>query len=88
MRYELEAPILKVVVLDSTYYFQPVMNRDVYVDGSILSLACSVTIPTETLSFVLNPNAEAGQQFVAPEFTVVNHTCGTHRFEILLVVCL
>ena len=74
IQYQLATKSVETLVLDSTYYFQPVMNRDVYVDGSILPLVCSVTIPTESLAFVLNPNAEAGQQFIAPEFTVVNHT--------------
>lgn len=69
----LDKPTTKTVVLDSDYYFQPVMNRDIYVDGNIVPLICSVTIPTESLSFVLNPNEEREKQFVAPEFTITNN---------------
>ena len=64
---------IKTVVLTNTYNFQPVMNREVRVEGTALPLICSVTVPTETLSFVINPNEkDVDQQFIAPEFEIVN----------------
>ncbi len=74
IQYQLKTESIKTVGLNSTYSFQPMMNREVYISGTILPLVCSVTIPTEPLTFVLNPNAEADQQFIAPEFTITNHT--------------
>ena len=74
IQYLFEEPVTKPIILDSTYYFQPVMNREVYINGTIFPLVCSLKVPTEPLSFVINPNAEVGQQFVAPEFTVVNES--------------
>ena len=74
IQYPLAENTIKTVGLNATYSFQPVTNREVYISGNILPLVCSVTIPTEPLTFVLNPNAEADQQFIAPEFTITNHT--------------
>ena len=69
-----EEESIKTVALNSTYHFKPVDTREILVEGSILPLICSVTTPTTPLSFVLNPNAEEGQRFIAPEFTIRNQT--------------
>ena len=74
LQYKLESESVKTVVLNSTYHFKPVDTREILVEGSILPLICSVTTPTTPLSFVLNPNAEEGQRFIAPEFTIRNQT--------------
>ena len=72
-QYQLESESIKTVGLNSTYHFKPVKTRAVYVDGTVVPLVCSVTVPTQPLSFVLNPNEEPGKQFIAPEFTIENN---------------
>lgn len=74
VQYELANSIIKTVGLNSTYYFQPILNREVRVDGIILPLVASVTIPTDPLTFIIDPNQAEGQQFVAPDFSVTNNT--------------
>ena len=71
--YKIKQESIKTVTLNSTYYFKPVNTRAVYVDGTVVPLVCSVTVPTQPLSFVLNPNEEPGKQFIAPEFTIENN---------------
>lgn len=73
---------IKTVALNSTYYFQPVLNRSVEVNGTVLPLVYSVTVPTDPLSFVLNPNAEEGQRFIAPTFTITNDTPASIQIEL------
>lgn len=73
VQYQLEKPAVETVTLNSTYHFKPVKARAVYVDGTVVPLVCSVTVPTQPLSFVLNPNEEPGKQFIAPEFTIENN---------------
>ena len=74
LQYPLATPVVKTVVLNSTYEFPPVATREILVKGSIVPLICSVTTPTEPLSFVLNPNLDEGQRFIAPDFTIRNQT--------------
>lgn len=74
IQYPFESPVIKTRSLNSTYYFEPVMNREVRVNGTVLPLVASVTIPTEPLSFLLDPNQDEGQQFIAPEFSITNNT--------------
>ena len=73
---------IKTVALNSTYYFQPVLNRSVEVNGTVLPLVYSVTVPTDPLSFILNPNAEEGQRFIAPTFTITNDTPASIQIEL------
>ena len=82
IQYQVATPVIKTVDLNSTYYFKPVNNRKIHVEGSILPLVCSVTTPTDPLSFVINPNAEEGQQFIAPEFTIANQTKASVSIEL------
>ena len=42
----------------------------------------SVTIPTSEVLFTLDPNQEAGQQFIAPEFELINNSNGPIRLSI------
>lgn len=74
VHYQLAENAIKTVGLNSTYYFQPILNREVRVDGIILPLVASVTIPTDPLTFIIDPNQAEGQQFVAPDFSITNNT--------------
>ncbi len=82
IQYPLVEKPIKTVSLNSTYYFQPVLNRSVEVNGTVLPLVYSVTVPTDPLSFVLNPNAEEGQRFIAPTFTITNDTPASIQIEL------
>ena len=73
---------IKTVVLNSTYEFSPVNTRQVLVEGEILPLICSITTPTEPLSFVLNPNLEEDEQFIAPDFTISNNSPASVSIEL------
>lgn len=82
IQYELEKATTKTISLNSSYYFKPVLNREITVNGTVLPLVLSVTIPTEPLSFTLDPNQEEGQQFVAPDFSITNHTPASISLEL------
>lgn len=73
VQYELETNLVKTLSINSTYYFKPVLNREIVVNGVILPLVASVDIPTEPLTFILDPNQTEDQQFIAPEFKITNH---------------
>lgn len=45
---------------------------DLTIKGTIETTILSLTIPSNSTTFVLNPNEEMGQQFVASEFDLVN----------------
>ena len=82
VQYPLKEKSIKTVTLNSTYYFKPVNTREILVEGSIMPLICSVTTPTDPLSFVLNPNAEGEDQFIAPDFTITNQTKASVSVEL------
>ena len=71
-QYMLKEVITGQVSLTNTYTFPPVKGQSVAVNGTVSTTIGSITVPTDALSFTLNPNLEAGQQFVAPEFSVSN----------------
>lgn len=73
---------VKTVDLTSDYYFQAVTDQNLQVNGNVLPMISSVTVPTEALTFVLNPNQEAGQQFIAPDFSITNNTLAPLRIEL------
>lgn len=66
-----DRPVIKRITPRSTYTFNQLF---VQVSGIIQPLIGSVTIPTDELTFTLDPNQEAGQQFIAPEFEVTNES--------------
>ena len=72
VQYALATELVERLPLTNSYNFPPVKGQSVAVNGTISTTIGSITVPTESLSFTLNPNLEAGQQFVAPEFSVSN----------------
>ena len=42
------------------------------VQGEVYPLLASITVPTNPLTFYLNPNQPAGSQFIAPDFVITN----------------
>ena len=82
MQYERSLPISEMVNLASDYYFQAVTNQNIQVNGEIEPLVVSITVPTDALSFTLDPNQEAGQQFIAPDFMLMNETLAPLQIEL------
>ena len=80
--YKLLTESAKAVRLTSDYFFKPIYKDSVQVTGTITPLVGSITVPTTPVSFVLNPNQEAGQQFIAPEFSVSNDTTAPIRLTL------
>ena len=62
------------VKINSNHVFDQDKEGDISIKGTILSTILSVTIPTEPLSFVLNPNEEPDKQFIASEFSITNNS--------------
>ena len=86
VQFQMSENFVKVINLSNTYTFPSVKQQSVAVNGTVSTTIGSITVPTEPLSFALNPNLEGGQQFVAPEFTVLNDnhapiTLGIKSFE-------
>ena len=54
-------------------------SRDVYVNGVAKSLVCSVSVPTEDLTFILDPNQDERERFIAPTFSLINETPASIR---------
>lgn len=82
MQYELETPTIRTFDLTSNYGFQAITNQNVQVNGEVEPLVVSITVPTDALSFTLDPNQEAGQQFIAPEFMLTNETLAPLQIEL------
>ena len=68
----LDEEVVRYIKIKSTHTFEQNKNADVSVVGNITPILGSITVPSDPLSFTLNPNLEEGQQFVAPEFSVSN----------------
>lgn len=62
----------KTLSLTFTYSFKPIQKQDIHINGTLLPLIASITVPSEALLFVLDPNQAEDQQFVAPEFSLTN----------------
>ena len=45
---------------------------DLTIKGTIETTILSLTIPSNSMSFILNPNEEVGKQFVASDFELIN----------------
>ena len=57
-------------------------EKDVLVNGIIEETILSLTIPTSSINFTLNPNQEAGQQFIASGFELTNEGYSPLTLEI------
>lgn len=60
-------------------HWQPVDSigggeEEVVINGTIEATILSLTIPSQSTTFVLNPNEEEGQRFIASEFNLVNES--------------
>lgn len=54
---------------------------DTLINGEILGTVVSFTTPTE-LTFLINPNAEVGEHFIAPEFIIRNDSTSPLRLSL------
>ena len=82
VQFQLTTESIKTVGLTADGYFAPETSAQVSIKGETVPLVASITVPTETLSFVIDPNQEVDQQFIAPEFTVTNDTYAPLKLEI------
>lgn len=82
VQYQLATELIETVNLTSTYAFNLISDGVVKVNGNVIPTIYSVTVPSEPLTFAINPNAEAGQQFIAPEFSITNEGTGPVELEL------
>lgn len=82
IQYQLATELIETVTLTSTYAFNLISDGVVKVNGNVIPTIYSVTVPSEPLTFAINPNAEAGQQFIAPEFSITNEGTGPVELEL------
>ncbi len=82
IQYQLDEESIKPITLTSTYAFNLISDGVVKVNGSVIPTIYSVTVPSQPLTFAINPNAEAGQQFIAPEFSITNEGTGPVELEL------
>lgn len=68
----LAKPIVRAVKMKAEPVFKIVNQAEVSVVGEVKPTMVSVTVPTAPLSFVLDPNKEPDQQFIASEFSLTN----------------
>ena len=47
-------------------------EREISLNGNVQSTVLSLNVPSNSLTFVLNPNEESGKQFIASEFELMN----------------
>ena len=47
-------------------------EEDLNINGNIEATILALTIPSDSMTFVLNPNEEVGKQFVASDFELIN----------------
>lgn len=82
VQYQLTQEGIESVEVNSTYQFNLVSDSVVKISGEVIPTIYSITVPSEPLTFVLNPNAEEGQQFIAPEFQITNQSPGPIQLEL------
>lgn len=70
---ELSSPTLKP---------SPTPNAELVVKGVIEPTLVSLTVPTTPLTFIINPNLELNQQFIAPTFEIFNTSNAPLSLEI------
>ena len=71
-----------LICAPSELYASTASEKVIQVEGEVIPLIASITVPADTLSFVIDPNQEADQQFIAPEFSVTNDTYAPLKLEI------
>ena len=82
IKYQLTTESVKTVDLTSTHQFDLISDSVVQIKGEALPTIYSITVPSEPLTFAINPNAEEGQQFVAPDFSITNESKGPVFLEL------
>lgn len=82
VQYQLAQEGIESVEVNSTYQFNLVSDSVVKISGEVVPTIYSITVPSQPLTFVLNPNEEAGQQFIAPEFQITNQSAGPIQLEL------
>ena len=70
----LSQEVVTTVDLKNTYQFPRLNKSFVQVTGNVSPIITSITVPTSDLSFSIDPNQEARQQFISPEFEVTNES--------------
>ena len=70
----LDQEMVRYVKINSTHTFDSIQEADISVKGTITPTLVSVAVPTEGLTFTLNPNLESDQQFIAPDFSISNES--------------
>lgn len=70
----LSTPKTRVLKINADSIFESIKEAEVNMVGTIDATIASVTLPTEPLSFRINPNLPANQQFVASEFSITNNS--------------
>lgn len=78
----LDQEIIRYVKINSTHSFNQPQEGDISVKGTITPTLGSITVPTETLTFNLNPNLESSQQFIAPDFSISNDSLSPIGLEL------
>lgn len=74
VQYERATPNIRTINFSATHSFSPVGIQPLTVSGTVQPTVISLQVPTEPLTFVLNPNDPTGQFFVAPTLTLTNET--------------
>ena len=82
IQYILETESVKTVDLTSTHQFNLISDSVVQIKGEALPTIYSITVPSEPLTFAINPNSEEGQQFIAPDFSITNESKGPVFLEL------
>lgn len=82
MHYELANPNSNVTPMVSTYQFPKPKKQHIQLTGTIEPLLVSITVPSESLDFVLDPNQEKDRQFIAPELVLRNETYAPLQVEL------
>ena len=78
----LSQEIIKIVDLNATYEFNRLKDSHIQVEGNVVPIVYSITVPTEPLTFKINPNAKEGEQFIAPNFSITNESKGPVHLEL------
>lgn len=78
----LDEEVVQYVKVNSTHTFGSIQEGDISVKGTIAPTLGSITVPTDALTFTLNPNLERDQQFIAPDFSISNESLSPIGLEL------
>ena len=70
----LSTPKTRVLKIKADSTFESIKEAEVNMVGTIDATIASVSLPTEPLSFRINPNLPIDQQFIASEFSISNNS--------------